>query len=99
MASAQATLDAAELQTERLRRLLGDGLVSRREFSEIPRTRPHHRPTRREQRQSGAWTRRYPEQRAVDAEIGRIRADAQSRIDSAAATANKTQGELEDSLR
>ncbi|MDO9140611.1 MAG: HlyD family efflux transporter periplasmic adaptor subunit, partial [Methylobacter sp.] len=37
------------------------------------------------------------EQRAAETEIGRIRADAQVRVDSAEASANKIQSELEDS--
>ncbi len=94
-ASAQATLETATLQTERLRRLLGDGLVSRRDY-EIGE-RDNTIAQRSVAGAKAAMDAALSEQRAVDAEIGRIRADAQSRIDSAAATANKTQGELEDS--
>lgn len=95
IASARATLDAATIQTERLQRLIGDGLVSQREYEVAQRDGIVAQRTLNSAQASleGAMA----EQRAAEAEIGRIRADAQARIDSATASANKTQSELEDS--
>ncbi len=95
IASARATLDAATIQTGRLQRLLGDGLVSKRDFEVAERDGI----VARRSLNSGqaALNGALAEQRAAEAEIGRIRADAQARIDSATASANKTQSELEDS--
>jgi len=95
LASAQATLDAASLQSARLSRLLGDGLVSRRDFEVAERDEIVARRGLNSAR--AALDGALAEQRAADADIGRIRADAQARIDSASASANKTQGELEES--
>jgi adhesin transport system membrane fusion protein len=95
LASAQATVATANAHTERLSRLLNDGLVSRRDFEVAER--------------DGIVARRglgsaqagldaaLAEQHATEVEIGRIRADAQARIDSSTASANKAQGELEES--
>ncbi len=95
IASAQATLDAAAIQTGRLQRLLTDGLVSKREFELAERDGI----VARRSLNSGqaALQAALSEQRAAEAEIARIRADAQARIDSANASANKTRSELEDS--
>jgi multidrug efflux pump subunit AcrA (membrane-fusion protein) len=95
LASAQASLDTASRQTERLSRLLGDGLVSRRDYEVAERDGIIAQ--RSAASAKAALDGALAEQRAAEAEIGRIRADAQARIDSASATLQKTQGELEDS--
>lgn len=95
IASARATLDTASVQTERLQRLLGDGLVSKRDFELAERDGIVAR--RSLNSAQAALNAALAEQRAAEAEIGRIRADAQARIDSASASVNKTQSELEDS--
>lgn len=95
IASANATLEAAAIQTQRLQRLHGDGLVSKRELELAERDAIVAKRTLNSAKANleGA----NAEQNAAQAEIGRIRADAQARIDSASAAAKKTQGELEDS--
>jgi multidrug efflux pump subunit AcrA (membrane-fusion protein) len=95
IASAHATLEAAAIQTQRLQRLHGDGLVSKRELELAERDAIVAKRTLNSAKANleGA----NAEQNAAQAEIGRIRADAQARIDSANAAAQKTQGELEDS--
>ena len=95
IASARATLEAATIQTGRLQRLLADGLVSKRDFELAERDGIVAR--RNLNSGQAALSGAQAEQRAAEAEIGRIRADAQARIDSANASANKTRSELEDS--
>ena len=95
IASARATLDTAAIQTGRLQRLLGDGLVSKRDFEVAERDGIVAR--RNLNSAQAALNAAQAEQSAAEAEIGRIRADAQARIDSATASANKTLSELEDS--
>lgn len=95
IASAQATLDAAAIQTKRLQRLLADGLVSQRDFELAERDGIVAR--RNLNSGQAALEGALAEQRAAETEIGRIRADAQVRVDSAEASANKIQSELEDS--
>ncbi len=95
LASAQATAETATLQITRFQHLLDDGLVSRRDYEIAERDSIIAQ--RSVASAKATLDASVAEQKAVDTEIGRIRADAQSRIDSAAATANKTEGELEDS--
>ncbi len=95
IASARATLETASIQSERLQRLLIDGLVSKRDV-EIAQ-RDGIVALRNLNSGQAALSGGLAEQRATETEIGRIRADAQARIDSASAAANKTQSELEDS--
>ena len=95
IASARATMDTAAVQTGRLQRLLGDGLVSKRDFEVAERDGIVAR--RNLNSAQAALNAAQAEQSAAEAEIGRIRADAQARIDSATASANKTLSELEDS--
>ena len=95
IASARATLEAATIQTGRLQRLLADGLVSKRDFEVAERDGIVAR--RNLNSGQAALSGAQAEQRAAEAEIGRIHADAQARIDSANASANKTRSELEDS--
>ena len=95
LASAQATLDTASKQTERLGRLLSDGLVSRRDFEIAERDGTIAQ--RSFASAKAALDAALADQRATEAEIGRIRTDAQARIDSAMATKDKVQSEVEDS--
>ncbi len=95
IAAARATLDAAAVQTKRLQRLLGDGLVSKRDFEVAERDGIVAGRSLNSAQQ--ALNAALAEQRVAETEIGRIRADAQARIDSATASANKTISELEDS--
>jgi multidrug resistance efflux pump len=95
IASASATLDAAATQTQRLQRLLGDGLISKRDLELAERDAIVA--SRNLNSAKASLNAATAEQGAAQAEIGRIRADAQARIDSANASAKKTQGELEDS--
>ena len=95
LASAQATLDTASKQTERLGRLLNDGLVSRRDFEIAERDGTIAQ--RSFASAKAALDAALAEQRATEAEIGRIRTDAQARIDSAMATKEKVLSEVEDS--
>jgi membrane fusion protein, adhesin transport system len=95
IASASATLDAASTQTQRLQRLLGDGLVSKRDLELAERDAIIAR--RNLNSAKASLDAATAERGAAQAEIGRIRADAQARIDSANASAKKSQGELEDS--
>ncbi len=95
LASAQATLDTASKQTERLGRLLSDGLVSRRDFEIAERDGTIAQ--RSFTSAKAALDAALAEQRATEAEIGRISTDAQARIDSAMATKEKVLSEVEDS--
>ena len=95
IASASATLDTASTQTQRLQRLQGDGLVSKRDLELAERDAIIAK--RNLNSAKASLDAATAEQGAAQAEIGRIRADAQARIDSANASARKTQGELEDS--
>ncbi len=92
--STQATLDTANLQLERLNRLLVDGLVSKRDAEVAERDKIIA--LRNLNSQQAALNGAIAEQRAAETEIGRIRSDAQARINSATASMNKTQSEVED---
>lgn len=92
--STQATLDTANLQLERLNRLLVDGLVSKRDAEIAERDKIIA--LRNLNSQQAALNGAIAEQRAAETEIGRIRSDAQARINSATASMNKTQSEVED---
>jgi multidrug resistance efflux pump len=93
--SSQATLQTANLQIERLERLLADGLVSKREHEVA--TRDQVIALRTLNSNQATLKGALAEQHAAEAEIGRIRSDAQARINSATASMNKVQSELEDS--
>jgi multidrug resistance efflux pump len=95
LAANEATLLTAGLQTGRLRRLIADGLVSRRDLEVAERDEAVAR-RNLNSATAGVQSARA-EQRAVEVEVERIRADARARVDSATATLNKTLGELEDS--
>jgi adhesin transport system membrane fusion protein len=92
--STQATLDTANLQLERLNRLLVDGLVSKRDAEVAERDKIIA--LRNLNSQQAALNGAIAEQRAAETEIGRIRSDAQARVNSATASMNKTQSEVED---
>jgi multidrug resistance efflux pump len=92
--SAQATLTAATLQVQRLRRLHTDGIVSRRDLEVAERDDLIAR--RSVDSAQASVTSAQSDVLAAEAEVGRTKADAQARIDSASATANKARGELED---
>lgn len=92
VASAEASVAAASVQSERMGRLLGSGVVSRRD-AEIA------------QRDAEVAQRNLNSARAnlrsAEAELGvagvevdRTRSDAQARVESASASANKAAGEL-----
>lgn len=93
--SARATLYAAGAQLRRMERLLGDGLVSRRDFEVAERDEIVARRNVNSAEASVKST--LAEQRAAQVELDRISVDAQARIDSAVATANKVESELQDS--
>lgn len=93
--SARATLYAAGAQLRRMERLLGDGLVSRRDFEVAERDEIVARRNVNSAEASVKST--LAEQRAAQVELDRIAVDAQARIDSAVATANKVESELQDS--
>lgn len=95
IASSRATLATAAIQSQRLQRLLQDGLVSQRDFELAERDNIVAK--RNLNSAEAALKGALAEQRAAEAEIERIRADAQARIDSASATINKTQSEMADS--
>lgn len=93
--SARATLYAAGAQLRRMERLLGDGLVSRRDFELAERDEIVAR--RNVNSAEASLKSTLAEQRAAQVELDRISVDAQARIDSAVATANKVESELQDS--
>ncbi len=93
--SARATLYAAGAQLRRMERLLRDGLVSRRDFEVAERDEIVARRNVNSAEASVKST--LAEQRAAQVELDRISVDAQARIDSAVATANKVESELQDS--
>ena len=93
--SSHATLQTANLQIERLERLLADGLVSKREHEIAIRDQVIAQRTLNSNQ--ATFKGALAEQHATEAEIGRIRSDAQARINSATASMNKVQSELEDS--
>lgn len=95
LAASQATLYTAGLQAQRLRRLIADGLVSRRDLEIAERDEAVAR--RNLNSAAAGVDSAKAEQRAVEVDIERIRADAKARVDSATATLNKTLSELEDS--
>ncbi len=93
--SARATLYAAGAQLRRMERLLGDGLVSRRDFEVAERDEIVARRNVNSAEASVKST--LAEQRAAQVELDRTSVDAQARVDSAVATANKVESELQDS--
>ena len=93
--SAQAILDTADLQIQRLRRLFDDGLVSKRDLEVAERDQIiANRNVNSAQANLDAAK---AEEKSANIEIGQIRADAQSSINSNLATLNKIKSEIADS--
>lgn len=94
LVSAQASYETAQLQQKRFSRLLGDGLVSRRDFEVAERDAIVG--IRSLNSAKAALQSAKAEQNAAEADINQIRADAQAKIDSTTASKNKILGEIED---
>jgi len=92
--SARATLYAAKAQRERFRRLLNDGLVSQRDYEVAERDETVA--SRGLNSAEANLKSASAELRAAEVDLQRIATEAQSRIDSAKASANKTESELQD---
>ncbi len=93
--SAQATLDTANLQIQRLKRLFDEGLVSKRDLEVAERDQIiANRNVNSAQANLDAAK---AEEKSANIEIGQIRADAQSSINSNLATFNKIKSEIADS--
>ena len=93
--SAQATLDTANLQIQRLKRLFDEGLVSKRDLEVAERDQIiANRNVNSAQANLDAAK---AEEKSANIEIGQIRADAQSSINSNLATLNKIKSEIADS--
>ncbi|WP_139559078.1 HlyD family secretion protein [Methylotetracoccus oryzae] len=92
--SARATLYAAKAQRERFRRLLNDGLVSQRDYEVAERDETVA--LRGLNSAEANLKSADAELRAAEVDLQRIATEAQSRIDSAKASANKTESELQD---
>lgn len=92
--SAQASYDTALSQQKRFTRLLGDGLVSQRDFEVAERDAIMG--LRSLNSAKAALQSAKAEQQAALADIDQLRADAQARIDSTTASMNKVRGEIED---
>jgi multidrug efflux pump subunit AcrA (membrane-fusion protein) len=93
--SAQATLDAANFQIQRLKRLFEEGLVSKRDLELAERDQIiANRNVNSAQANLDAAK---AEENGAAVEIAQIRADAQSSINSNLATLNKIKSEIADS--
>ncbi len=95
LAAARVTFDTAKVQRERLQRLLGEGLVSRRDYEVAERdmTVASRNVNSAQASLQAATADRW----AAQADIERIRADAQAKINAVQAYSNKTLSELEES--
>lgn len=93
--AAEATLAATQYQLTRMERLLGEGLVSKRD-QEVAE-RDHAVATRTLNSTKAQLDAARAEERSANAEITQIRADAQTSIDYADAQINKLRGEIADS--
>ena len=92
VSSAEASLAAATIQSERMGRLLGSGVVSRRDTEIAERDAEV---ARRNLNSARANLRSAEAELGVaGVEVDRTRSDAQARVESAAASANKVAGEL-----
>lgn len=92
--SAQATLDAATLQVKRMQRLLGDGLVSKRD-TEVAE-RDHTIASRNLNSAQAQLESAMAEAQSAQSEIRQVRADTQAYLDSVTANINKIKGEVSD---
>ena len=93
--ASQASLETAIFQSERYQRLYAGGLVSKRDLEVALRDKIVAE--RSVNGDKAALSGAVAEQHAAEAEIGRVRSDAQARVNSAVATMNKSQSELQDS--
>jgi membrane fusion protein, adhesin transport system len=93
--AAQATQTAAVLQLQRLRRLLGEGIVSRRELELAERDAMLAQ--RAVNGAKASEQSAVADQRGAEADIARVESDAQSKVDSSVAAANKARSEMEES--
>lgn len=92
VASSEASLAAATVQSERMNRLLGSGVVSRRDTEIAQRDAEV---ARRNLNSARANLRSAEAELGVaGVEVDRTRSDAQARVESAAASTNKVTGEL-----
>lgn len=92
--SAQATLDAANLQETRLKRLFNDGLVSKRDLEVAERD--HIIASRNFNSAQAQLQSAKAEASSAGAEIQQIRSDTQAYLDSTTAVINKIRGETAD---
>lgn len=95
LSATQATVDAAEYQINRLKRLYDDGLVSKRDVEVAERD---FIIAKRSQNSAQAqYNSAQAEAKSASVEIQQIRADAQVDLDTNLALINKIKGELADS--
>ncbi len=94
LASARASYDTAQLQKQRLQRLLDDGLVSQRDYELAERDAIIARRSLNSAQARLQSTQ--AEKNGAEADIKQFRANAQAKIDSTTATLNKISSELED---
>lgn len=95
VSSAQANLDAAQFQANRLERLFKDGLVSKRDLEIAERDLIVA--TRTFNSAQAQLNSAKAEAKTASAEIRQIRAEAQAMLDSNNALINKIKGEMADS--
>ncbi len=93
-AAAQATLQAAGAQFDRMRNLLDEGIVSRREFELAERDRQIAQTTLA--REEAMLRAAEADLSAVRSTLEEIRATAQAKIDAAVAMRNDASSQLED---
>lgn len=95
LSATQATVDAAEFQVNRLKRLYQDGLVSKRDMEVAERD---YIIAKRSQNSAQAqYNSAQAEAKSASVEIQQIRADTQVDLDANLAVVNKIKGELADS--
>ena len=95
VSSAQANLDAAQFQEQRLQRLFKDGLVSKRDLEIAERDLIVA--TRALNSAQAQYNSAQAEAKTAIAEIKQIRAEAQAMLDANTALINKIKGEMADS--
>jgi len=93
--AAQATLDAASLQVNRLQRLFADGLVSKRDLEVAERD--HIIASRHLNSAQAQWQSAKAEASSAAADIQQTRSDTQAYLESTSAVINKIRGETADS--
>lgn len=95
VSSAQANLDAAQFQEQRLQRLFKDGLVSKRDLEIAERDLIVA--SRALNSAQAQYNSAQAEAKTAMADIRQIRAEAQAMLDSNSALINKIKGEMADS--